>query len=181
MEKSSDYPVGDPRRVQAVVGEIRKVCGSFTDLLSSQEDPDRILRAARILAEGGWMVLILSDWGSGRFFNLRGATGGTRVPYYVGDYYIAKYPPGVRTIRGNFLFDIVADPRSLLPLSYVFFSRVEFRFNAGFMGIDLLTEAEIDDARRRVEALMANGKEENRGKAKLLLALDRQDPRLTLR
>ncbi len=176
MKNSCDYLVGDPRRVQAVVGEITGAL--LTEPLSSGGDPDKINRASRVFAEGGWIVLILSEWGAGRHVNLRGATEGTRVPFYVGDFYIAKYPPGARTIRGNFLFDIVAEPELLLPLSYVFFSLIEFRFNAGFIGIDLLTETEIDDTRQRLSELVPSQLTSQKGLERLLRALDQHDQRV---
>ena len=176
MDKSCDYAVGDPRRVQAVVGEITGAL--LTGPLLSPEDPDKIFRAARIFAEGGWIALILSNWGAGRYFNLRGASEGTRVAFYVGDFYVGKYPRYSRTIQGNFLFDIAANPQRLLPLSYTWFSGIEFRFNAGFTGIDLLTEVEIDDTRRCLGELVLSTPTSQAGLERLLKALDRQDQRL---
>ncbi len=150
MGKSPDYAVGDPRRVQSVAKEM--LVAHFTEPLSGSKDCEKIDRAARIFAEGGWVALILSQWGAGRHFRLRGASEGTRVAFYVGDFYISKCT-NLRTIRGNFLFDIVALPERLLPLYYVWFARIEFRFNAGFIGIDLLTDSEIDETRQRLNGL----------------------------
>ncbi len=166
MEKSKDYAVGDPRRILAVGEEIR----GPQWVRSHTENPEKILRIPRALAEGGWIALILTEWGAGRYFNLRGASEGARVPYYVGAFYLEPMYER-RIVRGNFLFDIVKEPRRLLPVHPVWFSHIEFRFNAGFKGVDALTEEEVASTRSTIEALHAETSEERNGRTKLLWSL----------
>lgn len=99
------------------------------------------------------------------------------MAFYVGDFYISK-GTNLRTIRGNFLFDIVALPEQFLPLYYVWFARIEFRFNAGFIGIDLLTDSETDETRQRLNGLTPSASDSQAGLERLLKALDQQDQRL---
>lgn len=54
MGKSSDYAVGDPRRVQSVAEEM--LVAHFTEPLSGGKDCDKIDRAARIFAEAAGLL-----------------------------------------------------------------------------------------------------------------------------
>lgn len=178
---SSEFAVGDPRRVLAAAKASNG--GPLTELLWGCQDPDESLCMSRAVVEGGWLIITLSEYGSNSFTSLGRVPIGTRVAYFVHRFSIGSITQAPMFL-GYLMADFEADPNYALRFPQGGSNRIYFR-----KGLDekderveqysFLTEDEIDDTARRLDALAIANPAFAVEIEMLREALARQDSRIT--
>lgn len=147
-----------------------------SELLWGSEDPVDSLRMARIIVKGGWLAMTLNEEGSKSFTYLKGASAGVRVVYYI-DHFNTGAISEAPMLLGQFLFEFEGCPNDALRMSGGGTNRIYFRMNGQqdnrVAAYDFLTEAEVEDTRRRL-LMLAESQSKHRATIDHLLdTLDR--------
>jgi hypothetical protein len=154
MQTVKEFKLGDPRRVIASAESAPKQPPS--ELIWGSDDPVESLRMARIIVNGGWLAITLNEEGSKSFAYLKGASAGVRVVYYI-DHFNMGAITEAPMLLGQFLFEFEGCPDDALRMSDGGTNRVYFRMNGKqdnrVVAYDFLTDAEVEDTRRRLRAL----------------------------
>lgn len=154
MEAAQEYKLGDPRRVVAYADSAPNQPPS--ELLWGSNDPVESLRMARIIVNGGWLAITLNHEGAKSFTYLKGASAGVRVVYYI-DHFNMGTITGAPMLLGQFLFEFEGCPDDALRMSGGGTNRVYFRMNGQqdnrVAAYDFLTDAEVEDTKRRLQVL----------------------------
>jgi hypothetical protein len=154
MTVTTEYEVGDPRRVLAMAETGR----APSELLWGSQDPVESLRMAGIIVNSGLLALTLNEHGAGSFSYLKGASAGTRVAYYIHHFSMGTITQAPMLL-GQFLFEMEAVPEDALRLSPGGTNRIYFRKNGPgeqdkrIGSYDFLTPEEVEDTRRRLLGL----------------------------
>lgn len=173
MQTALEYKLGDPRRVVAASESAPDQPPS--ELLWGSEDPVESLRMARIIVNNGWLAITLNEKGAKSFAYLKDALAGIRVAYYIDHFSVGNFTEAPMLL-GQFLFEFEACPRYALQLSgdtnRIYF-RMDGKQDQRVTSYDFLTEAEVEDTKRRLLVLAESQAEYLATISHLLDTLDR--------
>ncbi|MDZ7612141.1 MAG: hypothetical protein U5L10_05240 [Candidatus Moranbacteria bacterium] len=158
MDFPSSHQPGDPRRVlksAASTGDL-----PAKELLWGCKDSQESIRMARILVEGGFLAITLSEEGLRRFA-LPKSFANIRLPYFV-DNFIRGALTNAPMLWGHFLFELEERPGEALRFETDCTNYLYFRMNnpdkkdVRVKNYGFLAEHEIEEVRSRLEFLSEN-------------------------
>lgn len=129
--------------------------------LFGSNPPDEARRIAQIIIHGGFLIFILTRRGIEYFTNREDTTPPAREIYYV--HSLVSRNPDEPLLFGHFLNTIEASPDELHPITGGHLDIISFPLDrpidSRVQSIELLTPEDIQDAERRLQAIIDKRKE----------------------